>query len=371
MNCDEVMEYMQRHLDNDLSEKEQNAMFAHLESCFSCKEMFERLNRLSDELVSLPKVTPPYSIVDSILPRLEALDRERSRAGSAGSRGSAAGNAKGRWKFPGMFGAVAAGACLIVAGTAGNMNGWFDRGQSNSAALFSAESAAGGSSTGAPGAASGAAAGAASGAMPGAVQMGGDAVAKRMAEESAGRFAPSVTMGGMATALPDGNASSSGGGAIGVMTGGTADAGAQGGGAMSFEGAGEIRSIEPAAPGEEGIGFMMAAPAPTDAAESDGTEGAYSASGVGAGMQAEPGYAVASPDGRYAASLVMEEAGAFRIVIVTAAGERVFESSGKRGGQLAWMRWSEDGSVLLYEVAGGTEEGVYEVSASGWTETKK
>lgn len=74
MKCQEVMEYMQRHLDADLSEEENKMMQEHLEDCSSCAEMFERLNKLSEELVNLPKVSPPESIVDSILPRIEEID---------------------------------------------------------------------------------------------------------------------------------------------------------------------------------------------------------------------------------------------------------------------------------------------------------
>lgn len=75
MKCQEVMEYMQRYLDGDLNKEEQDAMTRHMDDCTSCTLMFQRLNRLSDELVNLPKVAPPFNIVDSILPKLEELDR--------------------------------------------------------------------------------------------------------------------------------------------------------------------------------------------------------------------------------------------------------------------------------------------------------
>lgn len=76
MKCEEVMEYMQRCLDMDLTDAENAAMQEHMKTCTSCAEMFERLNHLSRELVNLPKITPPYSIVDSILPRLEEIDEQ-------------------------------------------------------------------------------------------------------------------------------------------------------------------------------------------------------------------------------------------------------------------------------------------------------
>lgn len=75
MNCQEVTELMQRYLDKDLNETEYSLLLMHQEQCPECTEMFERLQRLSDDLESLPKVSPPYSIVDTIMPQLLELDR--------------------------------------------------------------------------------------------------------------------------------------------------------------------------------------------------------------------------------------------------------------------------------------------------------
>lgn len=75
MKCQEVMEYMQRYLDKDLKEAEIEYLNEHLKGCSECCDMFERLKQLSDELVLLPKVTPPISLVDSILPQLEHMDQ--------------------------------------------------------------------------------------------------------------------------------------------------------------------------------------------------------------------------------------------------------------------------------------------------------
>ncbi|MNB81100.1 hypothetical protein D3C75_278710 [compost metagenome] len=76
MNCAEVMEWMNRYLDHDLSRDEALEMFRHIDDCPSCAEMFERLSALSSELESLPDVSPPFSLVDSILPKLDVIDRE-------------------------------------------------------------------------------------------------------------------------------------------------------------------------------------------------------------------------------------------------------------------------------------------------------
>jgi len=92
MRCQEVMELMQRYLDVDLAEAEERVMLAHLRDCPECADMFERLKLLNEELVELPKVSPPYSIVDSIMPKLEelALWNEPSAASDAGTGAASA-----------------------------------------------------------------------------------------------------------------------------------------------------------------------------------------------------------------------------------------------------------------------------------------
>lgn len=75
MKCAEVMEWMHRYLDHDLSQDEIAQMFRHIDSCPSCAEVFERLSLLSKKLEQLPDVKPPFSLVDSILPQLAELDR--------------------------------------------------------------------------------------------------------------------------------------------------------------------------------------------------------------------------------------------------------------------------------------------------------
>lgn len=75
MNCHEVMELMQRQLDEELSEADRERWTAHSRQCPDCTEKLELLKLVSLELTSLPKVTPRYSLVDSILPELDQLDR--------------------------------------------------------------------------------------------------------------------------------------------------------------------------------------------------------------------------------------------------------------------------------------------------------
>ncbi len=74
MTCHEVMDLMQRDLDGDLGEEEYDRMLAHLAGCEECADMYKRLQQLHLDLASLPKVTPTYSLVDAILPKLADLD---------------------------------------------------------------------------------------------------------------------------------------------------------------------------------------------------------------------------------------------------------------------------------------------------------
>ncbi|MHA7962687.1 anti-sigma factor family protein [Paenibacillus sp. CAU 1782] len=74
MNCQEVMELMQRQLDDDLDESEIVVLMNHTRQCPDCAEMLERLTLLSAELTSLPKVVPSYSLVDAIMPELLRID---------------------------------------------------------------------------------------------------------------------------------------------------------------------------------------------------------------------------------------------------------------------------------------------------------
>ncbi|CCQ94270.1 hypothetical protein CULT_180004 [[Clostridium] ultunense Esp] len=76
MNCEEVRELVQRDLDGDLSEMDQENLKKHLLICEECRVFHEKMLEIHSGLVSLPKVNPPYSLVERILPRLEEFDRE-------------------------------------------------------------------------------------------------------------------------------------------------------------------------------------------------------------------------------------------------------------------------------------------------------
>lgn len=82
MKCPEVVEWMHRYVDHDLNEEESDLLFEHLRHCEDCTEKFELLNELSTQLEELPLVVPSFSLVDAILPRLEAIDRTRQEEGT-------------------------------------------------------------------------------------------------------------------------------------------------------------------------------------------------------------------------------------------------------------------------------------------------
>lgn len=75
MKREEALEYMNRYLDHDLTKEETDTLFRHLGESPEAREDFEFLKGLSDQLESLPDVKPPVSLVDSILPKLDEIDR--------------------------------------------------------------------------------------------------------------------------------------------------------------------------------------------------------------------------------------------------------------------------------------------------------
>jgi hypothetical protein len=77
MRNSHVLELIHRHLDNDLSEEEVSDMLGHIAGCQQCAEAFRTLKALTQELAELPLVVPKYSLVDAIMPQLDALDRAR------------------------------------------------------------------------------------------------------------------------------------------------------------------------------------------------------------------------------------------------------------------------------------------------------
>ncbi|MEK4663227.1 zf-HC2 domain-containing protein [Priestia sp. FSL H7-0729] len=82
MKCEEVVEWMHRYLDHDLGEAETAQMLQHVAKCPECAENFSLLRALSRELEELPQVTPKFSLVDAIMPQLDAIDEARKEQSS-------------------------------------------------------------------------------------------------------------------------------------------------------------------------------------------------------------------------------------------------------------------------------------------------
>ncbi|WP_338540217.1 zf-HC2 domain-containing protein [Paenibacillus tundrae] len=82
MKCDEVVEWMHRYLDHDLGEVETEQLLQHVAKCPECAENFSLLRALSRELEDLPQVTPKFSLVDAIMPQLDAIDEARREQSS-------------------------------------------------------------------------------------------------------------------------------------------------------------------------------------------------------------------------------------------------------------------------------------------------
>lgn len=72
MTSEYLWELMQRDLDDNLSPEEQQLLHSSMQKDPELQLMYERLKKVSDQLEQLPPVTPAFSIVDSILPKLEA-----------------------------------------------------------------------------------------------------------------------------------------------------------------------------------------------------------------------------------------------------------------------------------------------------------
>lgn len=115
MICTEVGELMQRQLDHDLDEQELTTLMTHLGECEACQHLFERLTLLSGSLEQLPRVTPSISIVDSILPELEAIDRQRSQQRQKRGQWK-------RWMTASASVAAAAAVVFVMSNLAGNSN---------------------------------------------------------------------------------------------------------------------------------------------------------------------------------------------------------------------------------------------------------
>ncbi|AGA58523.1 hypothetical protein Theco_2415 [Thermobacillus composti KWC4] len=334
MNCQEVMEYMQRELDGDLGEFESAKAREHIRQCAECAAMFERLKRLSAELESLPKVTPPISLVDAILPKLDEIDRVKAAASAdagaaelAGSAGSPARTAprrrNNRFSLRILSGVVAAGVVAGIFFATYDPDRLSDSFSGDRAAK---ESASSGSSE--PMLMMDAAAD-----SPDA-QDGSDVSMKKSFHLTEVR-----DQSGQAIESSPGSAGRSGDSAT------DADAGS---------GEGDVRMAPPVV--LQGVNGGIESP------EDDVQMGV-------AGFVEEPAFGPVesvSPDGSYIA--VFSES---RVIIYDRDGNTRFESE-ERQGSIAAMGWSEDGAFFRYEIR--REDGaaeIYRINPADGTETKE
>ncbi|CAM4311584.1 zf-HC2 domain-containing protein [Paenibacillus alkaliterrae] len=354
MNCQEVMELMQRQLDDDLDEGEMEVLMNHTRHCPDCASMFERLMLLSAELTSLPKVTPSYSLVDAIIPQLEQIElfgqqgaaAEPASGSNVESFEPAARRAKRERRWPSMRligGVIAAGIVAglflvtykpgIVPDLAG---GKFAADGSNNAAQEETEQAA-----------------------------NSLMLRKYANEESAA--APEVR-----TETMDAAGKSDGASAMDIETdvknksesnSGYGNADTRSGG---DEDKGSITSDDSDNSGEP-------SPEPLEAAAMDSEDGGGSNSFEG---EAGPNDAkeintdqkslaaalpdAASPDGKYIA-----QAEGYVIKIYAASDQSVVHESTRKNGKLANLKWSEDSAELTYEVH--VEQGAIEKYAIDMT----
>jgi hypothetical protein len=67
MKCQQIRDMFHKYLDQELEASDQAKMNHHLESCAACSEEWQNLNHISAMLSQLPKVTPPYPLVDQVI----------------------------------------------------------------------------------------------------------------------------------------------------------------------------------------------------------------------------------------------------------------------------------------------------------------
>jgi len=127
MTNEEIWEWMQRDLDGDLSPVEQDALYSLIRKDSDLQLKYNRLKTVSEHLEQLPPVVPSFSIVDSILPRLETAAAVPAQAAALNvatlptlevKRNSSLPSESEKWKrmkvWLASIGSTAVAACLII-----------------------------------------------------------------------------------------------------------------------------------------------------------------------------------------------------------------------------------------------------------------
>lgn len=340
--------------------------------------MYERLKRLSAELESLPKVSPPFSLVDAILPKLDEIDRTASPAANPGTgtpepahaSGSAPRRRNSRFNLRVLSGVVAAGVVAGIFLVTYDRDRLDDAMSGNSVSVESASSGSSGP----------------------ALMMGYTADSIDVVDQFGPIMEKSATFGPAAdrpaTATGPESGSSSSGSARAAGSGGTDGGGTDAGGSGSSPGpgsdpgAGSGSSPGTGAGPDAGSDEPPARVAPPDAARGGSADGTVVVTGPEeapadrpedgvrpgiAGFLEEPApdsVESVSPDGSYVAVFADS-----RVVIYDRDGNARFEGE-ERQGAIAAMGWTDDGAYFRYEVRreDGTGE-IYRIDPAAGTET--
>lgn len=133
IGCAEAAEWMQRLIDSDLNREEERALLRHLDGCDACRKRFESLMSIDEQLRRLPKVEPPFSLVDAILPMLDRIGASAASPSPAVARSAPRQEPVKKASFPvtrwigllpyGLAGVAAAVVVFVALGLFGSGSG--------------------------------------------------------------------------------------------------------------------------------------------------------------------------------------------------------------------------------------------------------
>lgn len=334
MNCQEVMELMQRQMDGDLDQHETSLMMDHVGRCPECAAMLARLQSLNDQLTQLPRVEPKFSLVDAILPQLDRLDEER--LGASAERETAPviappvrSERPNRGWMRGLSGAVALGvvALVVLFSQQGLFKGGSGSNDFDSAAslpgspermLKQAPAAAGSSETG-----------------DGGAMMYSNKESEEPTQVSGDVNVSTQNEGAPAPSSDDVHSSATGGGTQSIAGTGAEDTKAPDESLAPVE---TQKSIAPTARETDQFG---------DGAVTDSIEGSQTSKNASIAPTSVPAAMLVSPDGRWRA-VAVAGSGTLQVYDTQSHDALVFESE-PREGEIGHLAWDPDSLRLTYE----------------------
>ena len=78
MNCENVLELMNRELDGALTEAESAALRAHLDACLDCRETWRQLHEL-DALLRESELEPPAALHEGVMREIRQEQKKKPR----------------------------------------------------------------------------------------------------------------------------------------------------------------------------------------------------------------------------------------------------------------------------------------------------